>query len=107
VRTLSGIPDARLHDLRHSFATFAVESGAPLYHVGRALGHSKTTSTERYAHPSDAGARAVASEVAARFVTASAPANGATSVGDGGPKPSELAAPPTPAIPALRTPARE
>jgi hypothetical protein len=59
-----------LHDLRHSFATFAVESGASLYHVGRALGHAKASTTERYAHPSDAGARAVASEVATRFVTA-------------------------------------
>nr|WP_281720814.1 site-specific integrase [Nitrosomonas nitrosa] len=68
VRVLAGIPDVRLHDLRHSFATFAVESGAPLYHVGRALGHSKTSTTERYAHPSDAGARAVAAGVAERFV---------------------------------------
>lgn len=68
VRVLAGIPDVRLHDLRHSFATFAVEGGASLYHVGRALGHTKTSTTERYAHPSDAGARAVASEVATRFV---------------------------------------
>src|SRR5690606_14790248 len=81
VRTLAGIPDVRLHDLRHSFATFAVESGAPLYHVGRALGHSKTTTTERYAHPSDAGARAVAAEVAARFVIAPASDHDATDVG--------------------------
>ncbi|HRK63890.1 MAG TPA: tyrosine-type recombinase/integrase [Terricaulis sp.] len=74
VRVLAGIPDVRLHDLRHSFATFAVEGGASLYHVGRALGHTKTSTTERYAHPSDAGARAVASEVATRFVgTRSAP----------------------------------
>jgi len=104
VRTLAGIPDVRLHDLRHSFATFAVESGAPLYHVGRALGHSKTTTTERYAHPSDAGARAVASEVAARFVTAPAPANDAAASGDADCAPCELTPPPTPAIPALRTP---
>lgn len=76
VRVLAGIPDVRLHDLRHSFATFAVETGASLYHVGRALGHAKTSTTERYAHPSDAGARAVASEVAARFVAPPArPAN--------------------------------
>ena len=68
VRILASIPDVRLHDLRHSFATFAVEGGASLYHVGRALGHTKTSTTERYAHPSDAGARAVASEVATRFV---------------------------------------
>lgn len=73
VRTLAGIPDVRLHDLRHSFATFAVENGASLFQVGRALGHAKSVSTERYAHPTDAGARAIASDVAARFVPPSAP----------------------------------
>ncbi len=94
VRTLAGIPDVRLHDLRHSFATFAVESGAPLYHVGRALGHSKTTTTERYAHPSDAGARAVAAQVADRFVSVAEPTNTITQPGDSA-KPT--AAPTTPA----------
>ena len=73
VRILAGIPDVRLHDLRHSFATFAVENGASLFQVGRTLGHSKSVSTERYAHPTDAGARAVASGVAARFVPTPAP----------------------------------
>jgi integrase len=73
VRTLAGISDVRLHDLRHSFATFAVENGASLFQVGRALGHAKSVSTERYAHPTDAGARAIASDVAARFVPPSAP----------------------------------
>jgi len=77
VRTLAGIPDVRLHDLRHSFATFAVENGASLFQIGRTLGHAKSVSTERYAHPSDAGARAIASDVAARFVPPSTrpPAN--------------------------------
>jgi integrase len=80
VRTLAGIPDARLHDLRHSFATFAVENGASLFQIGRTLGHAKSVSTERYAHPTDAGARAIASGVAARFVQPSTqpPANDPT-----------------------------
>ncbi len=43
VRVLASIPDVRLHDLRHSFATFAVEGGASLHHVGRALGHPNAT----------------------------------------------------------------
>jgi integrase len=68
VRTLAGIEDVRLHDLRHSFATFAVENGASLFQVGRTLGHAKAASTERYAHPSDASARSIASDVAARFL---------------------------------------
>lgn len=68
VRVLAGIPDVRLHDLRHSFATFAVENGASLFQIGRTLGHAKSVSTERYVHPTDAGAREVASGVAARFI---------------------------------------
>ncbi|MCE2891966.1 MAG: tyrosine-type recombinase/integrase, partial [Hyphomonadaceae bacterium] len=61
--------DVRLHDLRHSFATFAVEDGASLYLVGRALGHANASSTERYAHPGDTAARIIAEKVAGRFTT--------------------------------------
>jgi len=68
VRSIAGLTDVRLHDLRHTFATFAVEGGASLFMVGRTLGHSKTASTERYAHPTDAGSRQIAAGVAERFV---------------------------------------
>lgn len=68
VRSIAGLQDVRLHDLRHSFATFAVEDGASLFQVGRTLGHAKATSTERYAHPTDAGSRQIAAAVAERFV---------------------------------------
>jgi integrase len=47
VRELAGLSDVPLHDLRDSFATFAVEDGALLYLVGRALGHANASSTER------------------------------------------------------------
>ncbi len=67
VRELAGLSDVRLHDLRHSFATFAVEDGASLYLVGRALGHANASSTERYAHPGDTAARIIAEKVAERF----------------------------------------
>ena len=63
----------RLHDLRPGFATFAGENGASLFQVGRALGHAKSVSTERYVRPTDAGAPAVATDVAARFVPPEAP----------------------------------
>jgi integrase len=67
VREIAGLQDVRLHDLRHSFATFAVEDGASLYLVGRALGHANASSTERYAHPGDTAARIIAEKVAGRF----------------------------------------
>ena len=68
VRTIIGLHDVRLHDLRHSFATFAVESGASLYIVGKSLGHAKIASTERYAHVGDLPQRSVADLVAARIL---------------------------------------
>ena len=40
----------RLHDLRHSFASFAVADGASLFLVGKLLGHASSRTTERYAH---------------------------------------------------------
>ena len=47
------IDGLRIHDLRHSFASFAVMSGASLYDVSKLLGHSDTKMTQRYAHLSD------------------------------------------------------
>ena len=40
----------RLHDLRHSFASAASESGFSLKYIGTLLGHKDSETTERYAH---------------------------------------------------------
>lgn len=53
IRIEAGIPDVRLHDLRHTFASFAVNAGHSLYIVGASLGHARATTTERYAHLAD------------------------------------------------------
>jgi len=50
VRKLAGIPDVRIHDLRHSFASFAVMSGGTLPIIGKLLGHNTPITTARYAH---------------------------------------------------------
>jgi hypothetical protein len=40
----------RVHDLRRSFASFAIADGASLFLVGKLLGHTNSRTTERYAH---------------------------------------------------------
>ena len=49
-RNRAGMPDLRMHDLRHSFASFLINSGRSLYEVQNILGHSQLSSTQRYAH---------------------------------------------------------
>ena len=50
LREKAGLPHLRIHDLRHSFASFLVNSGRTLYEVQQILGHSQSIVTERYAH---------------------------------------------------------
>jgi integrase len=49
-RTAAGIPEVRIHDLRHSFASFLVNAGRSLYEVQQILGHTQVRTTQRYAH---------------------------------------------------------
>ncbi len=45
-----GMPELRIHDLRHSFASFLINSGRSLYEVQKILGHSQLVTTQRYSH---------------------------------------------------------
>ncbi|WP_421857247.1 tyrosine-type recombinase/integrase [Oceanicaulis sp.] len=70
IRKRAGLEDVRIHDLRHSFASFAVNAGAPLYAVGAALGHKELRTTQRYAHLTEDTVRDVASKVSGAVDTA-------------------------------------
>ncbi|MCL4555641.1 MAG: site-specific integrase [Gammaproteobacteria bacterium] len=50
IRNRVGLSDVRLHDLRHSFASFLVNNGRSLYEVQKLLGHHDPKVTMRYAH---------------------------------------------------------
>ena len=50
IRERAGLSDVRLHDLRHSFASFLVNQGVSLYVVQGLLGHTQARTTQRYAH---------------------------------------------------------
>jgi integrase len=50
VRARAGLKDARIHDLRHTFASTAVASGQGLPMIGKLLGHTQVQTTARYAH---------------------------------------------------------
>lgn len=60
ITTYARLPDLRLHDLRHSFASVGVASGMGLPIVGKLLGHASPSTTARYAHiAEDASRRAL------------------------------------------------
>ena len=50
IRKRAGIPDVRIHDLRHNFASLLINSGRSLYEVQKLLGHADISTTQRYAH---------------------------------------------------------
>ena len=50
LRSKAGLPHLRIHDLRHQYASFLVNSGRSLYEVQQILGHSDPSVTQRYAH---------------------------------------------------------
>jgi integrase len=82
VRARAGLKDARIHDLRHTFASVAVASGKSLPMIGRMLGHKTVQSTARYAHLANGTVRDAADDVTALIASslASRSSNGGPAV---------------------------
>ncbi|WP_237180238.1 tyrosine-type recombinase/integrase [Rhodoplanes sp. Z2-YC6860] len=59
----------RLHDLRHTYASFGAGGGLGLPVIGRLLGHAQAATTARYAHldndPLRRPSEAIAGKIAA------------------------------------------
>ena len=62
-RKEAGLNDVRVHDLRHSFASFLVNAGRSLYEVQTLLGHTQIKTTQRYAHLSTTSLRSASNEI--------------------------------------------
>lgn len=49
-RKQAGLPEVRMHDLRHSMASNMVNSGRSIYEVAKVLGHTQLKTSQRYSH---------------------------------------------------------
>jgi integrase len=69
IRAKAGLDDVRIHDLRHSFASVAAGTGMSLPMIGKLLGHTQASTTQRYAHlaadPVRAASNLIGSEISA------------------------------------------
>ena len=67
LRVKAGLPHVRLHDLRHQYASFLVNSGQSLYVVQQILGHSSPIVTQRYTHLSTHALQEAANTASSRL----------------------------------------
>lgn len=66
-RAAAGRPDLRFHDLRHSGAVLAAQTGATLAELMGRLGHSTPQAAMRYQHAAADRDRAIAQEMSRMF----------------------------------------
>ena len=59
------IKEARVHDLRHTYASVLASAGLSLPVIGALLGHSQAQTTQRYSHLFDDPLRAATERAAA------------------------------------------
>jgi len=69
IRKRVNLEDVRIHDLRHSFASYAVSNGMSLAMIGKLLGHTQVQTTARYAHLMADSVKEAASNVSGGIVS--------------------------------------
>jgi integrase len=60
----------RIHDLRHTYASFGAAGGMGLPIIGKLLGHSQAATTARYAHLDNDPLRRASETIAGRIAAA-------------------------------------
>ena len=66
----AGLTGVRLHDLRHTYASFGAGGGLGLPIIGRLLGHAQAATTARYAHLDNDPLRRASEAIAGRIAAA-------------------------------------
>ena len=64
IRRKAGMPNLRMHDLRHTFASMMLDSGADIVDVQHALAHTQLKTTAVYLHLTEARKRTYANAAA-------------------------------------------
>ena len=67
IRNEAGLPELRIHDLRHSWASTAAMNGVDMVTIAKLLGHALVETTERYTHLSDQSVADAADRVSNRI----------------------------------------
>jgi integrase len=70
VSKLAGLDGVRLHDLRHTYASFGAGGGLGLPIIGKLLGHTQASTTQRYAHLDSDPLRRASESIAGRIAAA-------------------------------------
>jgi integrase len=70
VAKLANLIGVRLHDLRHTYASFGAGAGLGLPIIGRLLGHAQAATTARYAHLDNDPLRRASEAIAGRIAAA-------------------------------------
>jgi integrase len=66
----AGLDEVRLHDLRHTYASFGAAGGLGLPIIGKLLGHTQAATTARYAHLDNDPLRRASESIAGRIAAA-------------------------------------
>lgn len=70
IRVAAALPDVRLYDLRHTAASVGADEGLSLPLIGKLLGHSQPSTTQRYAHIGEHPAKRAAEVIGTRITSA-------------------------------------